>query len=82
MGVGRESKAVKVRVSMCIKALSEEKLPRAIKIAQRDHQCWKCGALLKPGDKFTMHMDKDSGSFTCYPTCLKCDGRGYDKKYG
>jgi len=63
-----------------VMAMSQEKLPKAIKIAQRDHQCWKCGGLIKKGDKFTMRMDKDSGFF--YPTCLKCDGRGYDKKYG
>lgn len=59
----------------------ERNLPRAIKIAKEEHRCWKCGCLIRTGAMFTMRLDRDSGSFNCYPTCLKCDGRGYDKKY-
>jgi len=59
-----------------------EQLPKAIKIAREDHRCWKCGGLIKKGDKFTMRMNTEARTYKCYPTCLKCDGRGYDKKYG
>lgn len=57
-------------------------LPKAVKIARENHYCWKCGRLIKKGDKFTMRMDREARTYKCYPICLKCDGRGYDKKYG
>ena len=60
----------------------KRQLPKAIKIARADHQCWKCGGLIKKGDRFTMRMNREAWTYRCYPTCLKCDGRGYDKKYG
>ena len=49
-----------------------EGLPVVIRIAQQDHHCFKCGALIKKGDKMTMRMYKGGGSSVISPTCLKC----------
>ena len=50
-------------------------LPKAVKIARHDHNCGKCGGLIKKGDKMTMRMYKLQNQYSCLPTCLKCDGR-------
>ena len=64
---------------MAVEDMSENSLPKAVKIAREAHNCWKCGRLIKKGEKFTMRIDRDSGSFKTRPSCLKCDGRGYDE---
>jgi RNase P subunit RPR2 len=66
---------------MAVEHMPENRLPKAVKIAKEEHHCWKCGRLIKKGDRFTMRIDRDGGSFNTHPTCLKCDGRGYDKRY-
>ena len=51
---------------------------KRVKTARETHRCGKCGAVIKAGDKFTMRLDKDRGSFSCYPVCLACSGIARD----
>ena len=39
---------------MAVEDMSENRLPKAVKIAKEAHTCWKCGRLIKKGEKFTM----------------------------
>jgi RNase P subunit RPR2 len=55
---------------MGVVALERRAQPKAIKIARQKHICGKCGAVIKPGDSFAMCIDR--GTFTSFPTCLKC----------
>lgn len=55
---------------MSVTALEFREPPKAIKIARRNHKCWKCGTTIKEGDKFAMCLDY--GTFRSYPTCLRC----------
>ena len=65
---------------MVVSALEYKEPTKAIKIAKREHKCWKCGRTIKPGDRFTIKMDWESGSLRTQPTCLECDGRfGHDR---
>jgi len=62
--------------------MSRRGLPKTVKTARSNHHCWKCGELIKKGDRFTMGMDWGSGSLIFRPICLRCVDKGYDKEHG
>ena len=51
---------------------------KKVKTAREAHRCGKCGVIIRVGDKFSMRLDKDRGSFSCYPVCLACGGIARD----
>ena len=57
---------------------SHKSKSKKVKTAREAHRCGKCGEVIKAGDKFTMRLDKDRGSFSCYPVCLACGGIARD----
>ncbi len=55
---------------MSITALEYRDSSKAIKTARQEHKCHKCGATIKPGDKFAMSLDYST--LRNFPICLKC----------